>query len=537
MGGRGDPLRLRLRGRSAVPVGRGRLLPRLLPGLLRRACDARPAPARPSSARWSGSTASMAAIAAAALGSAVLFEVVLRHTDGSTRVIVTNLAYPLGDVLLLSAVVGVFALTGWRPDRTWGLIGAALAGRPRSPTGSSSSRPPTARTPRGRSSTRCGRRRCCCSAAAVWQQPRRADGPARRPAAARDLRRLRRDRPGDPRLRPLPPAQLLAVGLAAATLVAVAVRMALDVPREHAQSSSCIRTQAVTDALTGLGNRRRLMRRPRAGARRRRSGSAALARDLRPRRLQALQRHVRPSGRRRAARAARGGARRGRRAARGALPAGRRRVLRLSPTSPPSTRRRSSTTTARRPVESGWASRSTSSFGAVRAARGGRRPDRRPARSPTSACTPRSASARGLASGRTSAAPGARTSAPGPAGPCRRGAELARPRSARRSGCRGEELEELRLAARLHDVGKLAVPDDDPPEARPARPTTSGRSSAAHGDRRADPRRRPGLARRGRDRARHARALGRHGLPRRARRRRDPARPPASSPSATRSRR
>ena len=41
--------------------------------------------------------------------------------------IVTNLAYPLGDILLLSAVVGVFALTGWRPGRTWALIGAGLA--------------------------------------------------------------------------------------------------------------------------------------------------------------------------------------------------------------------------------------------------------------------------------------------------------------------------------------------------------------------------------------------------------------------------
>jgi len=68
----------------------------------------------------------MAAIAAAALGSAVLFEVVLNRTDGTTSVIVTNLAYPLGDILLLSGVAGVFALTGWRPDRTWGLIGVAL---------------------------------------------------------------------------------------------------------------------------------------------------------------------------------------------------------------------------------------------------------------------------------------------------------------------------------------------------------------------------------------------------------------------------
>ena len=69
----------------------------------------------------------MAAVACSALGAAVLFEVVLGSTDGSAGVIVTNLAYPLGDILLLSAVVGVFALTGWRPGRTWALIGAGLA--------------------------------------------------------------------------------------------------------------------------------------------------------------------------------------------------------------------------------------------------------------------------------------------------------------------------------------------------------------------------------------------------------------------------
>jgi diguanylate cyclase (GGDEF)-like protein len=69
-----------------------------------------------------------AALAAAALGAAVLVELVLGNTDGSTSVVVTNLAYPLGDVLLLSAVFGVFSLTGWRPGERWLLLGlGALA--------------------------------------------------------------------------------------------------------------------------------------------------------------------------------------------------------------------------------------------------------------------------------------------------------------------------------------------------------------------------------------------------------------------------
>jgi diguanylate cyclase (GGDEF)-like protein len=67
-----------------------------------------------------------AAFAAAALGAAVLVELVLGSTEGSLSTIVTNLAYPLGDVLLLSAVFGVFSLTGWRPGRRWLVLGLGV---------------------------------------------------------------------------------------------------------------------------------------------------------------------------------------------------------------------------------------------------------------------------------------------------------------------------------------------------------------------------------------------------------------------------
>jgi diguanylate cyclase (GGDEF)-like protein len=38
-----------------------------------------------------------------------------------------NLGYALGDVVLLSLVVGVFSLTAWRPGRPWALLGIGLA--------------------------------------------------------------------------------------------------------------------------------------------------------------------------------------------------------------------------------------------------------------------------------------------------------------------------------------------------------------------------------------------------------------------------
>ena len=67
-----------------------------------------------------------AAMAAAAIGSAVLIAVVLDTTDGPPSVVATNIAYPLGDVILLSLVVGGFALTRWHPGRAWAFLGASL---------------------------------------------------------------------------------------------------------------------------------------------------------------------------------------------------------------------------------------------------------------------------------------------------------------------------------------------------------------------------------------------------------------------------
>ena len=68
----------------------------------------------------------MASVTAAALGSALLVEAVVRTNEGSRSAIATNLAYPLGDVLLLSAVFGVLSLGGWRLGRRWLLLAGGL---------------------------------------------------------------------------------------------------------------------------------------------------------------------------------------------------------------------------------------------------------------------------------------------------------------------------------------------------------------------------------------------------------------------------
>ena len=69
----------------------------------------------------------IASLAVAALGAAVIFDKVISTTGGNPLMVATNLAYPLADLLLLALVVATFALTGWRFDRTWALVAAGFA--------------------------------------------------------------------------------------------------------------------------------------------------------------------------------------------------------------------------------------------------------------------------------------------------------------------------------------------------------------------------------------------------------------------------
>ena len=67
-----------------------------------------------------------AGLAVGALSTAVVLQAVLSSTSGNLAAVATNLAYPLGDALLLALVVGAFSLMGWRPGRAWLLLGAGL---------------------------------------------------------------------------------------------------------------------------------------------------------------------------------------------------------------------------------------------------------------------------------------------------------------------------------------------------------------------------------------------------------------------------
>ena len=199
-----------------------------------------------------------AAVTAAAVGAAALVDLVLDNTDGSTSTVVTNLAYPLGDVLLLSAVFGVFALTRWNPGRRWSVLGLGILSTTaadaiflfQSSNGTYVEGTwvdilwPTAMLLVASSAWLPDRTR---EALEVEGRPLLAV-PAVCAIVATGI--LVYDH--------FVQLNVLAIGLASATLGLVIVRLALTF-HENSRLLELTREEATTDALTGLANRRQLL--------------------------------------------------------------------------------------------------------------------------------------------------------------------------------------------------------------------------------------------------------------------------------------
>jgi diguanylate cyclase (GGDEF)-like protein len=199
-------------------------------------------------------------LAAATVGAAVVLPPIVSHTHGSMGSVAVSLAYPIGDLLLLAFTVGAIGLTGWRPGRVWLLIAAAMLA---SAVGDSLYLYETATA----SYTLGTWLECLWPASAIllaiaawtpWPKPRR--------------RRME-----DWRLISVPALSLLvalgvfvygslphvqitlpAIILATATVLAVSVHLMMTV-RENFAMLVGSREMALTDPLTGLGNRRLLI--------------------------------------------------------------------------------------------------------------------------------------------------------------------------------------------------------------------------------------------------------------------------------------
>lgn len=201
-----------------------------------------------------------ASLAAAALGAAVLVELVLRsaHGPASTSAVATNLAYPLGDALLFSAVVGVFSLAGWRPGRRWFVLGAGVLASAVA-DGVFLFQTAAGTYEDGAVIDVLWPASMLLIAWAAWIEDRDARAL---PLAGRPLLAV----PAGGSLLAIgilvydhfAEVNLLAVALATGTLLAVVVRLGITF-RENHRLYERTRVEAVTDALTGLGNRRLLI--------------------------------------------------------------------------------------------------------------------------------------------------------------------------------------------------------------------------------------------------------------------------------------
>ena len=199
-----------------------------------------------------------ASLAAGAIGAAVLVEHVLERTEGELTGFATSLAYPLGDVLLLSAVFGVFSLTGWRPGRRWLLLGlGALATA--IADGVYLFHTTAGTYVEGAWIDILWPASMLLIASAAWTRDRSSGGleVEGRPllavptaCALVSTAILVYDH--------FRPVNLLAIVLSTAVLLLVSVRLGLTI-RENRRLFELTRHEATTDALTNLGNRRKLL--------------------------------------------------------------------------------------------------------------------------------------------------------------------------------------------------------------------------------------------------------------------------------------
>jgi two-component system cell cycle response regulator len=210
-----------------------------------------------SGAQWLDGAIVGSAVASVAAALA-LGPIVAASTTGSAAAVATNLAYPIADLALLTLVVTAAAFTGWRPGLSWIILGGGLIVLALS-DGTYLLQSAQGTYVEGGLLDAAWPLGALLIAAAAWLDP----GPRRVP----ETRGLRiAVVPAAAALVAVAlqfydhfePIPILAEVLSLVTLFCVVIRMALSFRENQASLQNSVR-QALTDALTGLGNRRRLM--------------------------------------------------------------------------------------------------------------------------------------------------------------------------------------------------------------------------------------------------------------------------------------
>jgi diguanylate cyclase (GGDEF)-like protein len=197
----------------------------------------------------------VAALGTAALGTTFIFDFVADRATGTQAEVIVNLTYPLLDIILLSAVVGVFALTDWRPRRTWTMLLVGLAATAIADIGFSLESTSTSFFG-GDWTEPVYLLSASALGVAAWQSEVR---PARSFVLLEGWRELMIPAifgaivVGLLVMHYLSPASGLSVLLAAATVIAILVRLAASV-----RQNQTLLKRAETDGLTSLGSRSRM---------------------------------------------------------------------------------------------------------------------------------------------------------------------------------------------------------------------------------------------------------------------------------------